>query len=296
MSDPGPVEGRAARGGQEARVTPYELAFGEAGYELKTFPSIQAEAEEQGVDPSDPDRFSFLTVGAEAIREVVPPDASPEALEHYRTLLYHAFNFWRFGRRYYVLEAPVVRYLVEAAPDLSGWELTLPQPSVYVQLPPNLFWASVDPDVPPEPVDGFFVSCARHQDPFGKPYDVLEVLMVLGIRSDRAGFSTASFSSQVGQGIAAVWAETPGRDVGRDFENVLPGGEISGLYSILTVSEALKLIARALWYVDRHPGQVTAHAAPERRAHDRPGALPLSRLPYHRVVLDGGDGEAAPRA
>lgn len=270
-------------------MTPYELAFGEAGYELTTFPAIQAEAEEQGVDPSDPHRFSFLTVGAEAIREVVPPDASPEALEHYRSLLYHAFNFWRFGRRFYVLQPPVARYLVEAAPELGGWELRLPQPSVYIQLPANLFWASVDPDAPPEPVDGFFVSCSERADTRGRPYEVLEVLMVLGIRRDRAGFSMATFSSEVGQGIAAVWAETPGRDVGKDFENVLPGGEIRGLYSILTVSEALKLIARALWYIDRHPGQVTAHAAVERRARDRPGTVPFSRLAYHRVALDGGD-------
>ena len=274
-------------------MTPYELAFGEAGYEMTTFPAILAEAEEQGVDPSDSDRFSFLTVGAEAIRDVVPTDASPDALEHYRTLLYQAFNFWRFGRRFYVLEPPVVRYLVEAAPELAGWELTLPQRSVYVQLPANLFWASVDPQAAPEPVDGFFVSCSEQRDPRGEPYEILDVLMVLGIRRDRAGFSMASFSSEVGKGIAAVWAETPGRDVGCDFENVLPGGEISGLYSILTVSEALKLIARALWYVDRHPGQVVAHAAAERRAHDRPGALPFSRLPYHRVALDGEDGDGA---
>jgi hypothetical protein len=81
-----------------------------------------------------------------------------------------------------------------------------------------------------------------------------------------------------------VWAE-PGRDQGRDFENVLPGGEIAGLYSILTTAEAFKLVARVLWYVENHAEDVTGAPALERRAHDRPGSVPFSRLEYHRVRL-----------
>jgi hypothetical protein len=273
-----------------ARLTPYELVFGEAGFEARTFPRIHAEAEEQGVDPTHIERFAFLSVGAEAVREVIPTDAPPEAFEQYRLLLYHAFNFWRYGKRLYSLESSVARFLVEAAPDLAGWELRLPQQSVYVQFPANLFWASVAPDVPPEPVDGFFACCMRATDAFERPYERLEVLMVLGIRRKRAGFSLISFDAEVVPGIAAAWAETPGREEGRDFESLLPGGEMAGLYTILTLSEALKLVARALWYVDRHPGHVSAHAAPERREHERPGSVPLSHLPFHRVSLREEDG------
>ena len=69
-----------------------------------------------------------------------------------------------------------------------------------------------------------------------------------------------------------------------DFENVLPGGEIAGLYSILTTAEALKLVARALWYIENHAEDVTAAPAPERRAWDRPGS---------RAVLAAG---LSPRA
>jgi hypothetical protein len=43
-----------------------------------------------------------------------------------------------------------------------------------------------------------------------------------------------------------------------------------------------------MWYVEAHPGDVEAVGAPERRAEDRPGQVPLSRLPYHRVRLSGG--------
>ena len=45
---------------------------------------------------------------------------------------------------------------VEAAPGLDEWTFRGPARSLYLQLPPNLFWASIGTDVPPEPVDGFF--------------------------------------------------------------------------------------------------------------------------------------------
>ena len=274
-------------------MTPYELAFSEAGFENRTFPSILAEAEEHGEDPAHRERFGFLSVAGDAVHEMVPPEAPPESAEEYRALFYHAFNFWRFGRRSYALEAPLARYLVEAAPSLAGWELALPHPSVYLQLPPRLFWASIATDVPPEPVHGFFATIARGVDPLGVPYHDLQVLMVLGMRRGRAGFSVIPFDTEVGPGIPAVWAETPGREGARDFENILPGGEISGLYSILTNSEALKLLARAFWYADTHPQDVEAYPAPERRAEERPGSVPLSRLPFYRVGLSGS--AAAPQ-
>ena len=276
------------RTGGAPLMTPYELAFGEEGFEERIFPQIQEEAEGLGEDPARRERFAFLTRAGEAIRDIVPYGGEPEAVEEYRALFYQAFNFWRFGRRTYVLDAAVARYLVEAAPALSGWNLRLPHPCVYVQLPPKLFWASIATDVPPEPVDGFFATVARGEDPIGPAYQDLHVLMVLGVRRGRAGFSVIPFDTEVGPGIPATWAETPGREGASDFENILPGGEMAGLYSILTNTEALKLLARALWYVDAHPGDVVAETAPERRSEERPYSIPFSRLPYHRVTLEGG--------
>jgi hypothetical protein len=66
---------------------------------------------------------------------------------------------------------------------------------------------------------------------------------------------------------------------------VLPGGEMAGLYSILTTSEAFKLAARVLWYVQAHAEYVTPAPAAERRESNRPGSVPLSRLEHHRVRL-----------
>lgn len=272
--------------GGDARLTPYEIAFGDAGFEAGVFPRLRAEADERGVEAAARERFAFLSVAGEALRELVPPDAPPEALEQHRALLFHAFNFWRFGRRMYLLDAPVARFLVEAAPMLAGWGFALPYPSVYLQLPANLFWASVAPDATPEPVDGFFVTATVADDPLGPPYQRLEALMVLGVRRDRAGFSVIPFGTEVGSGIAAVWAEASGREGGSDFENVLPGGEIAGLYSILTTTEALKLLARAFWYVHAHPADVIPQMPPD-HVGEQTKEPPPPEIAWYRVVLGG---------
>lgn len=273
----------------QARLTPYEMAFMEGDFESRVFSAIREEAAARGVDARRRERFVFLSTGGDALRELIPAEAPPEMLEEYRALFYHAFNFWSHGRRLYVVEPAVARYLVESSPELGDWSFEPPHPSVYLQLPPNLFWASIGTDVPPEPVDGFFVTVCCERDPLGVPFDDVQVLMVLGIHRRRAGFSVVPFETQVGPGIPPAWSE-PGREEGRDFENVLPGGDVAGLYSILTTAEALTLVARILWYLGSNAEEVTEAPASERRGSDRPGAAPLSRLAFHRVRLGGGEG------
>ncbi len=288
----GPSESPSPAPASVPRLTPYELVFGEAGFEHRIFPAIEEEAESQGEDPARLERFAFLTRVSDSVRDVLAPDAPAEALEQYRVLVYHGFNFWRYGRRLYLLEPSVARYLVEGSPSLAEWDLRLPHPSVYVQLPPNLFWASISPEMAPEPVDGFYATECRAFDPLGPSVRRLHLLMVLGIRRERAGFSVIPFDTEVGPGIAHEWTELPAREGAKDFDNVLPGGEIAGLYSILTSAEALKLMARALWYMDDRPQDVMPEGAPERRTRDRPGTVALSRLAFSRVRLDGGAGPA----
>jgi hypothetical protein len=285
--DPG-GEGRPVAA---ARLTPYELAFMEGDLETRVFPEIREEAASRGVDTRRRERFGFLASGAGAIREVVPDDAGPEMLEEYRTLFYQAYNFWSYGRRLYSIDPTVARYLVEAAPRLDDWAFDAAHPSIYLQLPPNLFWASIDPEAAPEPVDGFFVTVCPERDPLGTPFDDVQVMMVLGIHRHRAGFSVVPFETQTGPGIPPTWTE-PGRSGGADFENVLPGGEIAGLYSILTTAEALKLVVRLLWFVRDSSDEIVEAPPAERRAADRPGTAPLSRLPYHRVTLGEREGDA----
>ncbi|CAN5707291.1 hypothetical protein BH23GEM6_BH23GEM6_11420 [soil metagenome] len=267
-----------------ARKTPYELVFGPADFEATVFPRIQAEARQQGVDARDPDRFAFLSVVGDALRTVLPEDAPPDAMDQYRALLLHAYNFWCYGKRLFLVEPAVARFLVEAAPGTHGWEPNVPHPTIYLQLPPNLFWGSISPDSVPEPVDGFFVTCARARDALGVEFQRLEVLVVLGIRRDRAGFSVVPFTTAVGPGIPPVWEEE-GREGGRDFESTLPGGEMAGLYSILTTTEALKLLMRALWFIDSNPACVNFDS-PVRTEARSPGTPPTPEHSYFRVSLN----------
>ncbi len=263
-----------------ARLTPYELVFTEGDFEGTVFPSFRAEAGEREVDTTNPERFAFLSVVGDSLRDVTPEEAPPEALEQYRTLLFHAYHFWEAGKRLYVLDRAVARFLVEATPEMAGWAFVPPSPCGYLQLPANLFWSSVAPDTPPEPVDGFFFTESfQNADPDLRR---INLLLVLGVRRSRAGFSVVRLETGIGADLVADIEQT--RADG-DFTNVLPGGEISGLYSILTTTEALKLAARAFWYIDRFPAALVAADAPEPREAD--SDPPPTRLGYVAVTLGG---------
>ncbi len=271
----------------EARSTPYELVFTGGDFESTIFPGIRDEAAAMGVDPTEPERFAFLTRAADTIRQVTPDDAPPEALEQYRALLFHAYHFWRAGRMLYTFEPSAARFLVEAPPRLEGWSFTSPAPAVYVQLPANLFWSSIAPEVPPEPVDGFFLKIGVDQDAEGRSAARLEVLLVLGIRRARAGFSVIPLSAELTGGAPAAWGA--GDRAGGDFSNTLPGGEIEGLYSMLTTDEVLKLVARCAWYIDHFPESIeeVPAAAADREGDEAPG----TSLRYFRVGLADREGQ-----
>jgi hypothetical protein len=287
--------GEGEQDAAEARRTPYELVFAADDFEARVFPRIREEARLLGAEAGLREAFGFLSTAGEAIRMVVPTDAPAEALEQYGALFFHGFNFWRFGKRLFLLDKPVARYLVEAAPRLAGWRLDLPQPGLYVQLPANLFWGSISPETTPEPLDGFFVTCGDGVDPLGRSFRRLEVLAILGIRRDRAGFSVIALDTEVAPGALADWVDEAAREDGPDYRSDLPGGEMAGLYSVLTSSELLKLVLRALWYLDSYPASVALESVPGRRGTDRPGSPPRPRLPYYRVSLESpgagaGDG------
>jgi hypothetical protein len=271
-----------------ARLTPYELVFAEGDFESRIFPRIRAEAEAQAVDARRRERFDFLSTAGDVVREVTPEDAPPDALEQYRAILFHAYHFWSGGKRLYGLDTAVARYLVEAAPRLEGWDFVLPGESAYLQLPANLFWSSITPEAPPEPVDGFFLTKSELTDPVGQAAGLLEVLLVLGIRRSRAGFSVIALSTATGPGISESW-DAESRPEG-DFANTLPGGEIAGLYTLLTAGEVLKLVGRAFWYIDRFP-EALEEVQPLEALGDA-GEPPATRLGHLRVSLTSGPGIA----
>ncbi|HUE97453.1 MAG TPA: hypothetical protein VMN39_12390 [Longimicrobiaceae bacterium] len=263
-----------------ARLTPYELVFTEGDFESRIFPQIRVEAGE-AIDTLPRDKFDFIRTAGEVVRELTPDDAPPEALEQYRAILFHAFHFWAERHPLYLLEPATARYLVEAEPALDDWSFSSPARSLYLQLPANLFWSSISPDVPPEPVDGFFLTLSAGEDPVGDAYEHLDVLVVLGIRRARAGFSVIAVETEIGSGMENPWTSEARR--GGDFANELPGGELAGLYSILTSDEVLKLVARALWYIESFPEGALEVPAPE--VADRTTEPPSTHLSYVRITL-----------
>jgi hypothetical protein len=280
MSDSAPT---GAPGTEPARATPFELAFDEAGIADRLFPALQAGVEQARVNPSSRSELVLVSEMTELVREMVPPEAPPEAMEQHRAMLFHAFNFWRHGKRLFLFEPAVARFLVESNLATAEWEFAAPHPSCYLQLPANLFWGSIAQDSPAEPIDGFFITV----DSARPEVQILEALMVLGIRRNRAGFSIIPFETEVGPGIESEWADAPSREEGRDFETVLPGGDLAGLYSVVTAGEALKLMYRMLWYLDEFSDQLLPETAVERKGNDRPDSPPASRLKYRRVLLGG---------
>ncbi len=209
--------------------------------------------------PAGPEPTASAGAGAEAPFGSAPaasseasPEASPEAredaLKQYGRLLYHAFHYWRGQKPTRRVNEEDLRWLLDEVSSVGDWTLTPPTSSGYLQLPRNLIWAEPAPGLTPEPADGFFW---HFTEPDGlAPH--LHVLLVLGVRPDRAGFSVVPATGVLDD--ERHWAEVDGRPDGLDFETSLPGGEMDELYSIQTAAELLKLVSLCFWKLDPGAG------------------------------------------
>ena len=255
------MRGMTEEGG--ARATPYELVFGAGAFESEHFPTMQAEAEERGVDATDPERFVMLASVGALLRELPPEDAGGDTLLELGHLLFQGYHFWRFGKRGYTIAGDLARRVLAAPPLVGEWELTPPHPAGYLQLPRNLVWARVAEGAPAEPVDGLFWTMVGRDDPGRPPFPRLDTLLVLGVRSDRPGLSVVAVGAAL-PGAPGHWADVHARATapegagGADFANVLPGGELGGLHSLVNEAEVLKLISQLFWHVALHPEAVAA--------------------------------------
>ncbi|KPK82577.1 MAG: hypothetical protein AMS25_01580 [Gemmatimonas sp. SM23_52] len=256
------------------RYTPYELMFGAERLAEHELPAIAEEARRRGITLSRRDHFAGSEGVGRLLRRLVPETLEPTALESYLDILFHCYHFWDAGCPLYAFAADVVRDLVAIAPDLGSWNPRAPHPSLYVELPRNLFWAAVTEGEPPEPVEGLFVRLGPDQPPTG-----VDLLIALGMRPDRPGFSVAAFTASLEQ---TAELKEPGA-----FESEIPGADLAGIYSLQRPSEALLLTLRLLWYLDVYPDAKetvpgAADAAPQAYGYDVPTALD-----HHRVRLIG---------
>lgn len=254
-----------------ARRTPYELAFPDPDAADALVRSVEEEAQARGLDPAALPTFFLLAAVGDFVRELRGPEAPPESLHDYVSLIYHGFHFHRAGCPVNVVGEAAARRLVEGPLPRGAPEP--PTPSGYAQLPRHLFWVGGDrPGAPAEPVDGFFWAV----DADG----ALRVLLATGIREDRPGLAVVAVP-EAPLAEARDWLDARVREHGGDFATTLPGGELERLYSLTAAGEALKLAARLFAYMDSAPERIESRGVGEGADTGDPAP---SRLPYRRIT------------
>jgi hypothetical protein len=230
------------------RQLPYELAFQDEAFERTHFPAIRDEAEQRGTSTTDPEQFLELSSVANILRTVLVEGDRP-AVTQFGPLLHQAYHFWSFGKKVYEVDEPLFRQLTGDLPASGPQPLLPPTPAGYLVLPRNLLWARIADDAVPEAIDGFFWTMVGADDPQMPPFERLDILLILGLRPGRPGFSVADVSALLADEPADQWADARAREEPHeDFANILPGGELQQLRAIETRGEALKLVARVFGY------------------------------------------------
>ena len=252
-----------------ARLTPYEIAFQDPDAVDALIVDIEREAEGRGADPSNPQ--AFITMGSVGafVRELQGPDALPEAIHQYGTLVFHAVHFRTADCPLYQLDIHAARYLVEGVPD---GDPTPPTPAGYLQQPHHLYWTVGNDADPAESIDGMFWMISGAGS--------IHVLLIKGLRPDRPGFSTIVVP-EAPAAEAGEWLGTVVRESAPDFSSELPGSELDGLYAVEAVGEVLKLLARFFAYVSAVPDALEHVDVPVARD----GVPSPSALSHVRVTL-----------
>ncbi len=263
--------------GGTGRRTPYEAVFAADRLGELEFPAVVEEAARRAVRLTRRDEFAGLERVGSLLRRLVPDEAEPAALDLYLEIVYHCFHFWRRGCRVYACEEALARSLVEAPPALAGRPPPVPHPSFYLELPANLFWVEVEEGRPPEPAEGLFVE----HEPGRSPADA-QLLLVLGMRAGRPGFSAVGLALDLG---AAARLEEPDA-----FAPTIPGADLAGLYCLQRSSEVALLLLRFLWYVDAYPESLERTAAPRpgEGSAERDSHTSLERFRVRLVERDRG--------
>lgn len=242
---------------ESARPTPWDVVFATDGFDLDAFAAIEREAKARDADAETPDQFLLLSTVGDLLHRLAPDSdrpadlPPPDAVRLFGPLVFQAFHFQRHGKQVISLDETTTRAILDASQPIGEWVLEPPARAGYLQLPKHLLWARASEDTPPEPADGLFwtqVGAPVHGGP------ALALLFVLGLRDDRPGFTVvdamASAPSSPGH-----WADTVARPDGKDFANILPGGELSDLHGLVNIAELFKLVSRAFHHLSLERAQ-----------------------------------------
>jgi hypothetical protein len=224
---------------------PYERVFAQPRFEDELFPAISAESELHAMDTRNADEFLQLPSTGALLEELSPPNGDKTTpVPAIAALAFQGYHFWRHGSATSRIDEATTRALLDAeSAEIGTWEIAAPSPAGYVQLPANLVWAKTE-EGQPEPVHGFFFTVTPHP---GK--GSITFLVALGVREDRAGVTAIEISVAKPVFPPGHFGDLDAREDGADFANILPGGELRGLYSVTNAGEVLKMISRILHYL-----------------------------------------------
>jgi len=217
------------------RIGPFALVFGELAPER--FPEIQNALKDPAA-ARDRDRFVLVAPVGQLLRDMVPEEAPPEAMEAYVRLVHHAYQFWAGGSVIYDVADRALERAI-AANKLSS---RLPHAAFYLRLPSLRVWGAAREDAPPEPLDGFFVTETAAAG-------AIAVLGVFGMHGERPGFSAVAVEGRADEDHASAGeVEIPlQRDDGSPlFAPQLSGGQEAEVHSVANAGEMLLLACRIL--------------------------------------------------
>ncbi len=211
-----------------SRPHPFDLVFGQLAD--NTFSRVVSESSIENVDIAT---FAKLGVVQELVSTLGVPELAEQnaqALEEYLLLIYVAYRFWRSGRQTYDVDRAALDGLIDMPPAAMRFSESTP---CYLRLPERWFWAQIDETSPHEPIDGLFATPAGASR--------VTVVAVLGLRSERGGFSQISVTAtHTDMEAASHTVRKP------PFTPLMAGGTEAGFRSIASLGELLHLAHLAL--------------------------------------------------
>jgi hypothetical protein len=210
------------------RPTPFGLAFEQLARERFALMA----------DEPDRDRFVLQAPVGRLLREIVPAEAGPDALEAHVRMLHHAHRHWTAGGWVYRIGEGALR----AAGTGGSITSRLSRPALYLQLPELRVWGTPAVGGPAEPLDGMFVTETA------EPGEIA-LLAIFGLREGRPGFSAVGLEGRADADDPAggeIEVAAAREDGSPSFSPMLAGGERAGLYSLANAGELLLLTCRLL--------------------------------------------------